>query len=247
MFILHTASLNKYGLNRIFEFAKEANYDGIEIGVDKNNFDTQNAEYIKKLCEAYQLPVVALETPFNGTPKIVEHVVSMANYLNCSTVVVNPPKLLDFQFSNWLKKTAPLLRKQKKVDIALLNAPTKTWLGILPANAMNNLSDLKEFKMVALDTSSTVSKKIELMRIYEHLKKYVVHIHFSNVRRHKEYALPNEGILPLESLLRKLKENNYTGAISLLVKPSELAAGDDEKVVKMLKKAKNFYEEFYGG
>ena len=126
-----------------------------------------------------------------------------------------------------------------------MNASGKTLLGFLPASALNNISDLKKFGMVCLDCSSTVSKKWDLMKTYEHLKKLIVHVHLSNVRKHKEYSLPNEGILPLESFLRKLKSNDYKGAISLRVKPTELSAGDDEKVVKKLKKVKEFVEEFF--
>lgn len=246
MLILHTNSLNQYGINRIFEFAKAAGYEGIEVGVDKKNFDTQNAEYLKRLSDECGLPIVALETPSAASPKSVEHVISMAEYLGAAQVVISPPKLLDFKFINWLKKEIPILRKKKSTNIALKNASGKTWLGFLPAQAMNNISDLKEFKMVALDTSLTVSKRVELMRVYESLKKCIVHIHLSNVRRHKEYALPMEGILPLESLLKKLKENKYEGAVSLLVRPSELDAGDDEKVVRKLIKVREFYEEYFG-
>lgn len=246
MIILHTNSLSKYGLNRIFEFAKLAGYDGMEIGVNKSDYDTQNAEYIKKLSEQYNLPVLALSSPQNGSSKSVEHVVEMAVYLNCPVVIVTPPKLLDFGFANWLKKEVPHLRKKKHVQIALVNTPGKTLFGFLPERVMNSLTDLKKFGMAALDCSSTASKKWgNLMSVYEHLKKLVVHIHLSNIKNHKDYALPNEGILPLESFLRKLKANDYKGAISIRVRPSELAAGDDEKVVEKLKKAKEFVEEFY--
>ena len=55
----------------------------------------------------------------------------------------------------------------------------------------------------------------------------------------------SEGILPLESLLKKLKDNGYEGAISIRVRPTELAEGDDEKVVKNLKKAKEFVEGYF--
>ncbi len=245
MLILHTASLHKYGLNRIFEFARAAGYDGIEVGVDKNNFDTQNATYLKKLSEEYSLPIVALHSPVNGGEKSVEHVIAMAEYLGCPMVIITPPKLLDFKFTSWLKKEVPLLRKKKKIQIALANANGNTILGFLPERALNNLDALKKFGMVCLDTSSTVSKKWDLMRIYEHLKKLVVHIHLSNVRYHKEYSLPNEGILPLESLLRKLKKENFKGAISILVRPSELLAGEDDKVVSKLKSVKKFIEEYF--
>ena len=91
MIALHTNSLHKYGLNRIFEFAKKAGYDGIEIGVEKGNFDTQNAEYIKKLSNEYNLPIVALHTPVNGSQKSVEHVIDMAIYLKCPVIVISPP------------------------------------------------------------------------------------------------------------------------------------------------------------
>jgi len=246
MIALHTSSLGKYGLNRVFEFAKAAGYDGIEIGVEKSNYDTQNAEYIKKLSEEYSLPILALHSPTNGSAKSVEHVVEMAVYLNCPVVVITPPKLLDFAFANWLKKEVPHLRKKKHVQIALVNAPGKTLLGFLPDRTMNSLSDLKKFGMAALDCSSTTSKKWgNLMSVYEHLKKLVVHVHLSNIKNHKEYALPNEGILPLESFLRKLKTSDYKGAISIRVRPSELAAGEDEQVVEKLKKAKEFVDEFY--
>jgi len=43
----------------------------------------------------------------------------------------------------------------------------------------------------------------------------------------------------------KLKLNKFTGAISVKVRPTELSAGDDEKVVKNLKKVKKFIEEYF--
>ena len=246
MILLHTNSLHKYGLNRIFEFAKAAGYDGLEIGVDKNNYDTQNAEYIKKLSEEHGLPVLALHCPVDGTSTSVEHVVEMAAYLGCPVVVVTPPKFLDFKFTNWLKTKSPILRKKKHIQIALINAPGKTVLGFLPDRAMNSISDMKTFGMVALDTSSAASKKWgNLMTVYGHLKKMVVHVHLSNINKHKDYALPNEGILPLESFMKKLKANDFQGALSIRVRPSELSAGDDEKVIIKLKKVKEFVDEFY--
>lgn len=245
MLALHSSSLHKYGLNRIFEFAKEAGYDGIEIQVDKNNFDTQNAEYIKKLSDKFKLPVVALHAPENGTQKSVEHVVDMSIYLKCPVVVITPPKLTDFKFTRWLKKEAPQLRKKKHIELSLSNTGGKTFLGFLPERAMNNVTDLKKFGRVSLDTSMTSSKKQDLIRFYEHIKKLVSHVHLSNVRRRKEYSLPNEGTLPLESFLKKLKDSDYKGAISIRVKPSELEAGDDEKVIRKLKKVKAFVDEYY--
>lgn len=246
MIALHSSSLHRYGLNRIFEFAKEAGYDGVEIAVDKNNFDTQNAEYIKALSDQYKLPVLALHSPVNGSVKSLEHVISMASFLGCSLVVVTPPRITDFTFTRWLKKEVPAIRKKKGIQIALTNVGGETFLGFLPGRALNNMTDLKMFGMVALDTSATAAKKVDLIRFYEHLKKMIVHVHLSNVRHHKEYSLPNEGVLPLESLLNKMKSNGYDGVVSIRVRPTDLMEGDDEKVVKALKKAKDFVDSYLG-
>jgi len=245
MLVLHTTSLHKYGLNRIFEFAKKAGYDGIEIGVEKSNYDTQNAEYIKDLSREYKMPVVALHAPVNGSIKSINHVVDMAAYLKCPIVSISTPKLFDFKLTNWLKKEASALRKKKDIQLTLINAPGKTILGVLPERAMNNLSDLKKFGMVTLDCSSTFSKRWDLIKTYKHLQPLIVHIHLSNVHRQKEYALPNEGSLPIENFLAKVKANNYKGALSLMVRPSELEAGDDERVIKSLKKVKEFVDEYF--
>ena len=110
---------------------------------------------------------------------------------------------------------------------------------------MNNITDLKNFGMVSIDTSATAAKKNDLIRFYEHLKKLVVHVHLSNVRHHREYSLPNEGVLPLESFLKKLKDNGYEGAISMRIRPADLMEGDDDKVVKNLKKAKDFVDSYF--
>lgn len=245
MIALHTASLNRYGLNRIFEFAKKAGYEGLEISVEKNNFDTQNAEYIKQLSQEYKMPIIALHAPSDSGEKAVQHVVEMAIYLKCPTVVITPPKLMDFKFTRWLKKEIPNLRKKKKIQITLANGGGKTIFGFLPERAMNNKTELKNFGAVAIDCSMVASKKEDLIRFYEGLKKVVTHVHLSNVRRHKEYSMPQEGILPLESFLKKLKDNKFNGAISLKVKASELSAGEDEIVVSQLKKAKTFIQQYF--
>lgn len=245
MISLHTSSLKHYGLNRIFEFAAAADYDGIEIEVNKDNFDTQNAEYIKKLSEKNKLPIVALCAPKEADEKILKHIIEMASYLNCPIVSISAPKLMDFKQLKWIKKEVPTIKKKKNIEISLINNGSKTVFGFLPERSMNNSADLKQFGSVTIDCSMVSSKKEDLIRFYENLKKTVTHIHLSNVKKHKEYSFPNEGILPLESFLKKLKHNNYQGAISLKVRPSELSAGEDEVVIKLLQKAKNFIEEYF--
>ncbi len=49
MILLSTSSLKGYGLHKIFQLVQKSQYNGIDLVIDKANFDTLDAEYIKKL------------------------------------------------------------------------------------------------------------------------------------------------------------------------------------------------------
>jgi len=245
MIALSTDSLQGYGLNRIFKFTKDAEFNGIDLVIDPKNYDSQNADYIKELSNKYKIPVISIQTPPNSNPKKVEKAIEIAKKLNCKIIVIQPPKLFEFKYISWLKKEIPKIRQKENISIALENAPSSTFLGIIPDHAMNNLSALRDFKHVCLDTSRIAQKEQDIIRIYRALHKYVVHIHLSNVKGSKLYCLPEKGILPLESLLSKMKQEDYPGAFSIKVNPKELKAGDDEKVIQTLKNTKKFYEKFF--
>lgn len=245
MILLSTDSLRGYGLNRIFELTKAAGYDGIDLTVDFGQFDTSNAEYIKKLITEYNLPVHAVSSPKEISPKHIQEVVAMAKAIGAKVVILQPPKILDFKLASWLKKEIPRLREKEFMSIALENAPAGTFLGFIPENAMSSANDLKEFKHVCLDTARLGEQRKDVMRAYAALKKYLVHIHLSNFYHGKKYAPPQEGIMPLESFLTKVKEDRYPGAISIKISPKYLNAGDDEKVIEELKKAKKYYDKYY--
>jgi hypothetical protein len=65
------------------------------------------------------------------------------------------------------------------------------------------------------------------------------------VKGSKKYYLPEDGILPLESFLTKLKQDNFPGSISIKVNPKYISAGNDEKVIKHLKDTKAYYDKYF--
>lgn len=247
MFIaLTTDSLRGYGLNRIFAFAKELGFDAIDLSVDPKSWDTQDADYIKTLIDQYNLPVIAIGTPANTTPKHIEDAVEMAKVLGTKMIVVQPPKLLNFRYTQWLKNEIPKIRKRENISIALENAPADTFFGIIPEHAMNNINELKKFKHAAIDTSRVAEKKEDLLRVYNALNKYLVLIHLSNVSHGKSYSTPEEGILPIESLLTKLNQEGFGGVISLKIDPKKLMVGKEAKVKEKLTHAKKYCEKYLG-
>lgn len=245
MITLSTDSLKGYGLNRIFKFIKEAGFDGADLLIDPRDYDSQNTDYIKELMDEFQIPVVALQTPANGTAKNVIDAVAMAKILGSKIIVIQPPKMFNFKYIKWLTNEVPKIRQREEISIALENASSEMFLGIIPEHALNNLNELRKFKHASLDTTRVAQKKDDLIRVYHILKKYLVHVHVSNMKKGKGYALPDEGILPLESFMTKLKQEGYRGAVSFKIHPKFLQAGDDKKVMKHLAECKQFYENYF--
>jgi sugar phosphate isomerase/epimerase len=244
MLALSSDSLGGYGLNRIFKFVKDAGYDGLDLVVDENNYDSKNADYIKKLISDTDLPVLSMQLP-DPSPKELKEAIEIAKTIECKVIIVQPPKILSFKKISWLKREVPKIRAKEGISIALENAPAEMILGFIPKHAMNNIVDMKKFKHACIDTTRIALKRQDLIRYYKSLRKYLVHIHLSNVKGVKKYYLPNDGILPIESFLTKLKQDDFPGTISMRVNPKYLDAGDDEKVMRHLEDMKEFYEKFF--
>ena len=150
MFLLATDSLKKYGLNRIFYFAKEVGFDGLELVVD-DIYDTHNGPYIKALSQQYELPVPVLKTPDRLTEKKFTAMVKVAQAVEAETIILEPPRLLDFKSMSWIKKAAPQVLKNEGIKIAIMNAPGETIFGFLPAHAMGSLLELRKFVFLMLE------------------------------------------------------------------------------------------------
>jgi sugar phosphate isomerase/epimerase len=244
MLILSTGSLYKYGLNRIFEIARELGFDGVEIFMN-DVYDTHDKKYIEKLIQTFEIPVVALHiSSKTNSPKMIREAVSMAESLNIPTVITRVPYFTDFRFVSWFKNYLPKLQDKTEVNIAIENAPAGKGF-LLPQYAMKDIYALKKFQHVCLDTSHLVSHHIDLMRAYKTMKKKISFIHLSNWHKSNEHWMLNEGMLPLESFLTKIARDGYQGPISIKYDLKHIGGGKINKAIKHLKKAKDFYEQYY--
>ena len=66
-FIFSTGSLYTYSTARCFEFAAQAGFDGIELMVD-HRWDTRQSDYLLRLIDSYQLPILAVHSPQRVIP-----------------------------------------------------------------------------------------------------------------------------------------------------------------------------------
>jgi len=192
------------------------------------------------------MPVVAISTPQKTvSKKKLKVALDMGKALGSKVVIVYPPNILDFEFSRWLKKNVPLLRSKYRLLIALDNAPAENLFGILPQYSLNSFTSQKQFRYASFDTSNVYTHRQDLLASLEEMRKNIVHVHLSNVKDGKKHYFPEEGILPLESFLKKLRVNEYKGAISVKVSSKYFPIGDNDKVIDILKKSKNFYDKYF--
>ena len=98
MIALSTGSLYLYGTARVFELAAQVGFDGIEVLCDDRP-GTRDPAYLRRLSSEYDLPIVALHSPFAkkvpGWPDDqlgrLERTVALAQKLEVPTVVVHLP------------------------------------------------------------------------------------------------------------------------------------------------------------
>ncbi len=98
MITLSTGSLHSYGISRVFALAAEVGYDGIEVLID-GRWDSRDAVYLSRLSSDYNLPIVALHSPFVSDIQDwpldqlgrLKRTVELANTLEARVVVAHLP------------------------------------------------------------------------------------------------------------------------------------------------------------
>ncbi len=131
MIIFSTGSLYIYGLNRAFELAQAAGYDGVEVLVDER-WDTRQADYLAKLSAEYRMPIHSLHNPFdskvlNGWERNpidrLERTLELADVFGASVVVVHLPFFQRFAQARWMLRELPAYQQSTDVKIAVENMP----------------------------------------------------------------------------------------------------------------------------
>ncbi len=99
MIALSTGSLYSYGLARVFDLAAQAGFEGIEVLVD-HRWDTRQPEYLRLLSREFDLPIVAVHSPFDahvpgwphGQLGRLRRTVDLAQEVGAPVVVAHLPK-----------------------------------------------------------------------------------------------------------------------------------------------------------
>ncbi len=245
-FALSSGSLHTYGLDRFFQLAAEAGFDGVEVLIDAR-FDTRHPAYLRRLMERYNLPILSLHAPFRperleGWPQAPSRSIAaaaeVARLVEAGIVVAHLPFWTDRGYARWLLHDLVAWQKGNPNPlIALENMPLKRfrwWPFPLDTWRLNRLEEWTAFPHLCLDTTHLATKGLEALAVYERWREKVIHIHLSNARRKgrhiQEHRRLEDGYLDLGKFLSRLAEDGYPGIVVVELQPQVLEAEDEGRV-----------------
>jgi len=260
-FSFSTASLHTYGLDRCFEFAQQAGFDGMEVMADQR-WDTRQPDYLRRLSARYKLPVLVIHAPLAfftvpGWPEDevgrLRETLKLAEAVGAGVVVHHLPWRVGLHwlrlgsmrlplpgpaqnaYRRWLLEEYPSLQASTAVTLCIENMPAlMRWGRRWNLYYWNTPAEIGRFQNLTMDTTHLGTWGLDPTGVYAQLGSRVRHVHLSNFDG-KEHRRPETGRLRLDRLLAQLTAERYPAAVSLELSPDALDAGQpDERVLALL-------------
>ncbi len=244
--VFSTGSLHPFGLERVFGWAAEAGFDGMEIMMD-DRWDTHQPAYLAGLVERHGLPILALHPPIYagawrlGREETLVRSARLARRVSCPLVVAHPPPP-GRPLRRWAE--GPLAAAREEVTVAVENMPANGpgFFGVRRASCHlpEHLAGVGE---VTLDTSHVGASGVDLLAAREALAGQLRHVHLSDsnlVLGKDDHRLPGKGKLPLGPFLAALAAGGYPGAVSLELKPWPLGTPDPKVILERMRAALDY-------
>jgi sugar phosphate isomerase/epimerase len=252
--VFSTGSLHPFGLDRVFGWAAETGFDGVEVMMD-DRWDTHQPAYLNELVQRHGLPILALHPPIYagawrlGPEETLIRSARLARRISCPLVVAHPPPP-GRPLARWVAGTVAEARSEG-VIVAVENMPANP-PGVLRVRRRScHLPEhLKGVGAVTLDTSHVGASPVDLMDAHAALAGQLRHIHLSDsnlILGKDEHRLPGKGRLPLRPFLGALAEGGYPGSVSLELKPWPLGTPDPAVILERMGAALRFTREGLSG
>jgi sugar phosphate isomerase/epimerase len=246
--VFSTGSLYPFGLERVYSWAAESGFDGVEVMMDER-WDTHQRAYLDHLREKHDLPILALHPPlrrgaWNLAPEeTLVRSARLARSAGIPVVVAHPPPP-GRPLERW--SAGPLREaREEGISVAVENMPRgepRCVFSIGRYRSCHLPEHLLGLGDVTLDTSHVGASKVDLMRAYSTLAGQLRHVHLSDsdLTGGDQHRLPGKGRLPLRPFLFALANSDYRGAVTLELKPWPLGAPDPETILERMRGALEF-------
>lgn len=249
-FLLSTDTLSGYGLDLIFQTAKEQWYHGIDLAMRKN-FDAWSIEYVIGLTKKYELPIKVVQISSKANIKEMNQAVDLAKELDAEVITINAPQILNITTYRFLTTHLPAYKKHNKnIKFSIINPKNSSYLWIIPRYYFKNMVGIiKKYSMyLGLDISHVEEETLEnqFIRKMANFIPYLSVVYLSDVDKHGTTHLPMwEWELKLPLLLKKFKQHEYTWMFSVKLDLDKRTLADIDKVEILLKKCRMYYKEYF--
>lgn len=249
LFLLSSDTLSSYGLDLVFDVAKESWYDGIDLALWKN-FDAWNTSYVKKLVSKHEVPVKVVQISDNVNIKEMHKALDVCEAVGADTIAINAPKIFNIKAYTYLNDNLKKLRDEyPHIKFTIIN-PEDTTLFALPIpkyRFANVVEIIKKYgSYLGLDVSNLDADAFEddFMRKLAQFIPYTSVVYFSDkTKLGKWHVLPGDGVLKLQPFLKKLKVAWYDRYFSTKLVLDKKDLADWDKVVTILTQAREYYKK----
>lgn len=250
MFLLSTSSLAWYGLHHIFLLAKQGWYDGIDLSVNFNDFDTFDVKYLDSIVQSTEIKIVSITAPERKVnKKQCDQLLNLADELGVKIVNLHPPHRLDRERDWFWDYLQTIVQKYPSIIVNIINAPPKTWLFIISEYGdarPETIKKITEHTALSIDNVDPQSG-VDLMKTFILLGSTMGFVYLSDKNEDKTWLFPGEWDMPLESLLIKMRDIWYTGYFSLTIDPESLCAGwPENSIIARMEKSRWFLNKYFG-
>ena len=245
---ISAGTLYTYPLPKVFEMAREAGFDGVELVINHEFQKVNSRRLIRELAET--LPIVSMHAPFmplDGWGSPMDSLMrSVEIGADCGIGLVNfhPPSWLglELRYWRWLYGIHDFQKEigQGQVALTLENMP---WEGKYRINGyiLSETQKMIEFlqeKNLYLTFDCTHMGSGQANFINDFYLCYnsgrIRNIHFSDYGHGRQHLIPGHGILPLTRFLNHLRNTAYNETLTLELSPHEFPK-DQQIILNSLK------------
>ena len=250
-FLLSTDTLPWFWLDLVFELAKDAWFDWLDLAIWKN-FDAWNVRYVKKLVTKYDLPIKVIQTSPKLNKKEMDRALDLCEAVNADTICINAPKFFDYKTYNFIKDNIEQYKfKNKDIKFSIINPSDSYYppFAIVPKYRFNNVVEIiKRYGCnLWLDISSMDLDLFEsdFLKQVDRFIPYVSSLYLSDATPTSHHLFPWEWEMKIPELLRRFRREWYSRFISLKVDLSKVDMSDSDKLDLILKKAVEYFDTYY--
>lgn len=219
-----SVNFRRFSYKECFAFLEDIKCDGVELMLDPK-YLVLNPHPLIDLSKKFQVPIISFHAPLFLVPYLprifFKQVLRMSDFFpQVSGCVLHLSSLLEYYPPQTLKIADLLvLARQQGLTLCFESNPCYSFFKLFPKitydpDAFGKFC-LKNNLAITFDTSHIASAGVDIVEFYEKYYKNIKIIHLSDYKNGKEHLPLGHGSLPLEKLLKIIKEKNMSSQITL--------------------------------